>query len=172
MAPYGVILCADGSWSAWSVVDDDQWRRLCDLGAATSLTNEYATASGRLTRAEALDAELSLLTAGHDVDDLVRRLQCAGIPAGKSATAPDVIADERLGLGECYRFVSDHREGQRPVLGAPWKMSTYEALIEHGAPDLANTTRTCLATSSADSARRVREDGHCPPRHSPKPSPW
>jgi crotonobetainyl-CoA:carnitine CoA-transferase CaiB-like acyl-CoA transferase len=47
-----------------------------------------------------------------------------------------VIADERLWALECYRFVSDHREGQRPVLGAPWKMSTDEALIEHGAPDL------------------------------------
>jgi crotonobetainyl-CoA:carnitine CoA-transferase CaiB-like acyl-CoA transferase len=137
MAPHGCYPCADGSWLSLAVVDDDQWRRLCEiLGAATALTNEYATTSGRLTRAEALDAELSLLTAGNDVDDLVRRLQCAGIPAGKSATARDVIADERLWARECYRFVTDHQEGQRPVLGAPWKMSTDEALIEHGAPDL------------------------------------
>jgi crotonobetainyl-CoA:carnitine CoA-transferase CaiB-like acyl-CoA transferase len=37
---------------------------------------------------------------------------------------------------ELYRFVSDHREGQRPVLAAPWRMSVAEAEIMRGAPDL------------------------------------
>jgi crotonobetainyl-CoA:carnitine CoA-transferase CaiB-like acyl-CoA transferase len=35
-----------------------------------------------------------------------------------------------------YRFVADHREGQRPVLGSPWRMSRAPARIERGAPDL------------------------------------
>jgi crotonobetainyl-CoA:carnitine CoA-transferase CaiB-like acyl-CoA transferase len=37
---------------------------------------------------------------------------------------------------EFYRFVSDHREGQRPILGAPWRMANAPAQITRGAPDL------------------------------------
>ena len=35
----------------------------------------------------------------------------------------DVIGDQRLWDRELYRFVSDHREGQRPILGPSWRMA-------------------------------------------------
>jgi crotonobetainyl-CoA:carnitine CoA-transferase CaiB-like acyl-CoA transferase len=46
------------------------------------------------------------------------------------------IGDELLWQRGLYRFVSDHREGQRPVLGPPWRMSRASARVERGAPDL------------------------------------
>jgi crotonobetainyl-CoA:carnitine CoA-transferase CaiB-like acyl-CoA transferase len=39
-----------------------------------------------------------------------------------------------------YRFVTDHREGQRPVLGPSWRMARCPARIERGAPDLGEDT--------------------------------
>jgi crotonobetainyl-CoA:carnitine CoA-transferase CaiB-like acyl-CoA transferase len=137
MAPHGCYPCADGRWLTLAVVDDGQWRSLCEvLSAPAALTIAYADRAERLANPEALDAELRTLTTGRDVHDLVARLQAAGIPAGKSATAVDVIADDRLWSRGSFRFVSDHLEGLRPVLGASWVMSTDEALIETGAPDL------------------------------------
>jgi len=46
------------------------------------------------------------------------------------------IGDELLWQRGLYRFVSDHREGQRPILGPPWRMSREPARVERGAPDL------------------------------------
>ena len=63
-------------------------------------------------------------------------LRSAGYRPPRAPLRVDVIADERLWDRELYRFVSDHREGQRPMLGAAWRMSTRAARIEHGAPDL------------------------------------
>jgi crotonobetainyl-CoA:carnitine CoA-transferase CaiB-like acyl-CoA transferase len=67
---------------------------------------------------------------------LAQRLQSAGVPAAKSATTLDIISDPLLWDRGLYRFVSDHREGQRPVLAAPWRMSVSPAEIARGAPDL------------------------------------
>jgi crotonobetainyl-CoA:carnitine CoA-transferase CaiB-like acyl-CoA transferase len=80
--------------------------------------------------------ELGDLTAAHDAADLAQRLRAAGVAAAKSATALDVIADQSLWERGAYRFVSDHVEGQRPVLGPSWRMLRNPALIERGAPDL------------------------------------
>ncbi|BBZ26290.1 putative CoA-transferase [Mycolicibacterium madagascariense] len=137
MAPHGCYPCRDGTWLSLAVVDDEQWRRLCQtLSAPGQLASAYGTRTVRLAGADALDDELAALTRDRDVDDLVQRLRAAGVPAAKSATALDVIADDMLWARECFRFVSDHVEGLRPVLGASWRMSTDNATIENGAPNL------------------------------------
>jgi crotonobetainyl-CoA:carnitine CoA-transferase CaiB-like acyl-CoA transferase len=66
------------------------------------------------------------------------------VAAAKSATALDVLSDQLLWGRDFYRFVSDHREGQRPILGAPWRMSKTSARIERGAPDLGEHTAYVL----------------------------
>jgi crotonobetainyl-CoA:carnitine CoA-transferase CaiB-like acyl-CoA transferase len=47
-----------------------------------------------------------------------------------------VISDQLLWDRELYRFVSDHREGQRPIVAAPWRMTAASAQITRGAPNL------------------------------------
>jgi len=79
---------------------------------------------------------LANITSGTTYDAMAQRLASAGVPAGKSATSLDVISDQLLWDRELYRFVSDHREGQRPILAAPWRMSAAPAEIARGAPDL------------------------------------
>ncbi|CDO88685.1 CoA-transferase [Mycobacterium triplex] len=142
MCPHGCFPCADGSWVSVAVADDDQWRRLCDTLGAPALADDprYAAFDERRTHVEALDADLAELTRHLDAEDLAHRLRAAGVPATKSATAIDVIGDQRLWDRELYRFVSDHREGQRPVLGPAWRMTRGPARIERGAPDLGEDT--------------------------------
>jgi crotonobetainyl-CoA:carnitine CoA-transferase CaiB-like acyl-CoA transferase len=142
MGPHGCYPCADGSWVSLAVANDDEWHRLCEVLDATALAADprYRTTNERHRHAEALDADLAQLTRYHDAEQLAHRLRTAGVPASKSATAGDVIGDQRLWDRELYRFVSDHREGQRPVLGPSWRMARAPARIARGAPDLGEDT--------------------------------
>jgi crotonobetainyl-CoA:carnitine CoA-transferase CaiB-like acyl-CoA transferase len=142
MSPHGCYPCSHGSWLTVAVANDEEWHRLCEALDATSLAADprYSTIKERHRHAEALDADLAQLTRNHDAEQLAHRLRLAGVPAAKSATAVDVIGDQRLWDRELYRFVSDHREGQRPVLGPSWRMAHDPARIARGAPDLGEDT--------------------------------
>jgi crotonobetainyl-CoA:carnitine CoA-transferase CaiB-like acyl-CoA transferase len=142
MGPHGCYPCADGSWVSLAVANNDEWHRLCEVLDATAMAADprYGTTNERHRHAEALDADVAQLTRRHDAEQLAHRLRTAGVPASKSATAGEVIGDQRLWDRELYCFVSDHREGQRPVLGPSWRMARTPARIARGAPDLGEDT--------------------------------
>ncbi|OBH58166.1 CaiB/BaiF CoA-transferase family protein [Mycobacterium sp. E2479] len=142
MCPHGCYPCADGAWITLAVANDAEWQRLCEVLGAAALADEprYANADARHRHAEALDADLARLTRDQDAERLAERLRAAGVPAGKSASSLDVVADQRLWDRGLYRFVTDHREGQRPVLGPSWRMARCPARIERGAPNLGEDT--------------------------------
>ena len=142
LCPHGCYPCADGGWVTVAVADDAEWRRLCGVLDAPSLAEDrrYATADARHRHAEALDADLAQRTRNHDAERLAHLLRAAGVPATKSATSIDVISDQRLWDRELYRFVTDHREGQRPILGPSWRMARAPTRIACGAPDLGEDT--------------------------------
>ncbi|WP_372511043.1 CaiB/BaiF CoA-transferase family protein [Mycobacterium angelicum] len=136
LCPHGCYPCADDGWIAVAVANDAEWQRFCDVLDARELAGRYHTARDRRAQCDALDAELAGLTRCHDAEELAHRLRTAGIAATKSATAVDVISDQRLWDRGVYRFVSDHREGQRPIVGPSWQLARNPARIERGAPDL------------------------------------
>jgi crotonobetainyl-CoA:carnitine CoA-transferase CaiB-like acyl-CoA transferase len=142
ICPHGCYPCSDGSWVTVAVANDAEWHGLCDVLDAGALARDprYATADERHSHAEALDADLAQLTRLHDAEHLAHRLRAAGVPASKSATSLDVIGDQQLWDRDLYRFVTDHREGQRPILGPPWRMARSPAQIARGAPDLGEDT--------------------------------
>jgi len=147
MCPHGCYPCSDGSWVTVAVANDAEWHRLCDALGAGALAHDarFATMDERHRHAEALDADLARLTRNHDAEGLAHRFRVAGVPASKSATAIDVIGDQRLWDRELYRFVTDHREGRRPILGPSWRMARTPARIERGAPDLGEDTDYVLS---------------------------
>ena len=146
LCPHGCYPCSDGSWVTVAVADDAEWRQLCDVLDAAALAGDarYATMDARHRHAEALDADVARLTRNHDAEELAHRLRVAGVPASKSANAIDAISDQRLWARELYRFVTDHREGQRPILGPPWRLARSPARIARGAPDLGEDTEYVL----------------------------
>ncbi|OBJ49246.1 CoA transferase [Mycobacterium sp. 1423905.2] len=140
LCPHGCYPCAGGSWVTIAVDDDVEWQRLCEVLDAEQLAARYPTRGDRHAHSAAIDAELQRHTQGHDAEQLAHRLRMAGVPATKSATAPDVIGDQRLWDRELYRFVTDNREGQRPIVGPSWRLTRNPARIERGAPDLGADT--------------------------------
>ncbi|MBV8785919.1 MAG: CoA transferase, partial [Mycobacterium sp.] len=142
MCPHGCYPCTDGGWLTVAVGTDAEWQGLCDVLGANALVTDprYATAAYRHEHVEALDADLARFTREHDAEDIAQRLRAAGVPAAKSATSVDLIGDQRLWDRELYRFVSDHREGQRPILGPSWRLTRNPVEISRGAPDLGEDT--------------------------------
>jgi crotonobetainyl-CoA:carnitine CoA-transferase CaiB-like acyl-CoA transferase len=138
MAPHNCYRCSGDDWISIAVADDTQWRALCDVLDAAVLVGDarYVSMPERLKHIDALDRDLARFAKSHDAGQLAQRLRSARVPASKSATSLDVISDQLLWDRELYRFVSDHREGQRPILAAPWRMSVAPAEIARGAPDL------------------------------------
>lgn len=161
MAPHGCYPCSGDDWISIAVADDAEWRRLCDLLDAPGLADDgrYLTTADRQRNEDALDDDIGRLTAGHGAEQLTQRLRCGGVAASKSATAIDVISDPLLWEREFYRFVSDHREGQRPVLGPPWRTARASAQIIRGAPDLGEHNDYVLneiLSATAGSGRSVQ----------------
>lgn len=155
MCPHNCYPCAGGDWISVAVANDTQWRRLCGVLGAAGLADEarYTTLPERHRHADTLDQDLAHFTSSHDAEQLAQRLRSAGVPASKSATSVDVMSDQLLWDRELYRFVTDHLEGQRLVLGPPWRMSRASARISRGAPDLGEDNHYVLheilgATSS------------------------
>ena len=138
MAPHNCYPCSGGDWISVAVADDRQWRALCHVLGATTLAEDarYAAMPERLQHTDTLDTDLARFTKSRDAGQLAQRLRLAGVPSSKSATSLDVISDQLLWERELYRFVSDHREGQRPILAAPWRMSAAPTEIARGAPVL------------------------------------
>lgn len=84
-APWGIYPCAgEDAWCAITVLDDDQWARLCEAAGAPQWRDEprFATAAARRENADALDELLSAWTASLAKNDVMERLQAAGVPAG------------------------------------------------------------------------------------------
>jgi crotonobetainyl-CoA:carnitine CoA-transferase CaiB-like acyl-CoA transferase len=140
MCPHGCYPCSKDSWVTIAISNDAEWQQLCGALDAAALAARYPTVRDRRAHNEELDADLARLTSAHDAEQLAHRLRIAGVPACKSATAVDVIGDQRLWDREVYRFVSDYREGQRPIVGPAWRMARNPARIERGAPDLGEHT--------------------------------
>ena len=138
MAPHGCYPCADGDWISIAVTDDAEWVRLCAALSADGLVDDlrYSTVADRIHHGESLDIALAELTRPHDAAALAKQLRVANVAATKSATSVDVISDELLWDRGAYLFVTDHREGQRPVLGPSWQLSRRPTQIERGAPNL------------------------------------
>ena len=83
IVPYEVFPVADGHIII-AVGNDGQYRRLCEvLGQAELGTDaDYATNPARVENRLALIARLSALTMGWMREDLLARLETAGVPAG------------------------------------------------------------------------------------------
>ncbi len=143
MCPHGCYPCADGDRGSpwpWPTTTSGAGCARCSMPRRWPLTRATPRQTSDIEHAEALDADIAQLTRSHDAEQLAHRLRAAGVPASKSATAVDVIGDQRLWDRELYRFVSDHREGQRPILGPSWRMARAPARIARGAPDLGEDT--------------------------------
>jgi benzylsuccinate CoA-transferase BbsF subunit len=98
-APHGVYRClGDNRWCAIAVGNDQEWRQFCAILGHPAWTQEarFRTVLTRVQHREALNALVESWTSQYPAEDIMTRLQSAGIAAGVVQNAADLASDPQL----------------------------------------------------------------------------
>jgi benzylsuccinate CoA-transferase BbsF subunit len=117
-APHGAFRCApqDGDDDRWVVIavgDDEDWQRFCRAIGEPPWTAEarFATTAARLANVEALEDHVGAWTRQHSAEEVMQRLQDAGVEAGVVSNFADLTRDPQLAHRRHFREVT------HPVIG-------------------------------------------------------
>ncbi|MFQ5860667.1 MAG: CaiB/BaiF CoA transferase family protein, partial [Dehalococcoidia bacterium] len=114
-APHGVYRCqGDDRWCAIAVFNQEQWRALClALGDPPwARAERFATLERRVQHADELDPLVERWTRRHSPEEVMRRLQKAGVPAGVVQSAQDILDRDPQLKHRGYHWKLHH-----PVMG-------------------------------------------------------
>lgn len=98
-APHGVYRCqGENRWCAVAVLNDQAWQRFCEVMGHPLWTQEarFATSLNRVNHRDALNALIEDWTSQLPAEEVMRRLQAAGIAAGVVQNAADLASDPQL----------------------------------------------------------------------------
>ena len=98
-APHGCYRCrGDDRWCVISVNEDEQWRSLCAVIDRTDLAGDsrFADSCARHQNVAELDAIVQQWTETQSAEDVMNRLQSAGVAAGIAQTGADLLKDPQL----------------------------------------------------------------------------
>ncbi len=138
-APCGVYRCrGEGRWCAIAVFDDDEWCRLCRVMGMSHLSDHpgFAKAKSRVRNRAGLDGIIGEWAGGLTAEEVMTRLQDAGVCAGAVQDARDLAGDEQLRARGFFVNVADSGGGDLVMDGTPVRLSSGRALFPHGAPEL------------------------------------
>lgn len=115
-APSNIYPTQDGRWIAIGANAGAIFRRFTAVMGRPELADDprYATNRDRAARGAELDGVVAAWTATVPLDELVRRLAAAGVPAGPVSSVADIVADENLRAREVVVEIED--DAGRPVL--------------------------------------------------------
>lgn len=121
VAPYGAYPTADGHTVVLGTTNDREWQRLAsELMERQDLAEDdrYRTNLDRVTRRDELDALIRAWCARHELADIQRRADAAGIGNSRYNKPSDVIAHPHLAARDRWRTV-DTPGGPVPALLPP-----------------------------------------------------
>ena len=105
-APHGVYRCqGDDRWCAIAVKTDDQWLAFCQAVGSPDWCSEDAFASieSRLANQDRLDELVGKWTADKTAEEVMVRLQEAGVPASLVSQGKDLYESEHLKSRDFFR---------------------------------------------------------------------
>ena len=128
---------------ALACLDEGQWRTLAaEICGYPEWADDarFRTLDDRLANQDSLDQLIAGWAAEQDGDELVHRLQRAGIPAGLVQNAREVLEDQHV-RERGYFVQLEHAEaGLRWYDGPGWEMSESPVGLERAAPMLGEHT--------------------------------
>jgi benzylsuccinate CoA-transferase BbsF subunit len=98
-APHGCYRCrGDDRWCVISVRNDHEWRSFCRVVGAPELTGDsrFADRQTRLKHSSELDAIVQQWTEKRSAEEIMTKLQSAGVAAGVVQTGADLLNDPQL----------------------------------------------------------------------------
>jgi benzylsuccinate CoA-transferase BbsF subunit len=98
-APHGAYRCQGvNRWCTIAVGNDQEWRRFCAILGHPAWTQDarFTTVLRRVKHRDALHALVETWTSQHPAEEIMARLQAAGIAAGVVQSAADLACDPQL----------------------------------------------------------------------------
>jgi crotonobetainyl-CoA:carnitine CoA-transferase CaiB-like acyl-CoA transferase len=159
---YRVLKTADG-YITMLVIGDAEFRGLCEVLEMEQLLDDprFATATNRFSHFDELLAEAEKRTVNIDTDEVVKRLEEAGVPCGRVNSFDDVLADPRVvHAGSIIEY--DHPDGGRMRQARPAAIFDGEPCkLRMPVPRLGQHTDEILASVGCSEAelKSLREAG-------------
>jgi benzylsuccinate CoA-transferase BbsF subunit len=126
-APHAAYRCrGEDRWCAISVFTDEEWTGFCEVIANPAWTRDskFQTLAGRQANEDELNSFVETWTNEHTAEEVMERMQAAGVAAGVLKTIEDLMEyDPQLAHRHHY-WKLDHPEiGEYVAWGPPYKLS-------------------------------------------------
>ncbi|MBO9524102.1 MAG: CoA transferase [Nocardioidaceae bacterium] len=162
VCPYNVYPAADG-WVAILCMTDGHWQTLCRLMDRQDLADDptCATPPARVAQMDKLDDIVAGWAGGIGRDDLVARLQQAGVPCAPVLSLAEVMSGPLVGTDAMIRPVAGENGEIGYVFGSPLHLTGSAPVPSTAAPALGEHTDDVLAAKlglTADELRRLRDE--------------
>ncbi len=116
--PYGAFRCADGLINV-AVGSESLWQRFAPLVGLDPADERFATNGDRVDRVDELEDVIEDAFAAAGVDDLLARLDGAGVPAGRIAGLDEVYRSDQVDHLGLVDVVEHPTLGQIRLPGTP-----------------------------------------------------
>ena len=147
IAPSNVYPTLSGELILIGANQDTLFRRLCELMGRPDLAEDvrYRDHAARGAHQAELDARIAAWTADHAIEDLLPRLEAAGIATGRIYRAPEMLVDPQFIARESIVTVAHPVFGQVKMQNAFPRLTETPGAVRWPGPGLGEHTDSVLA---------------------------
>lgn len=151
LAPEGIYEVMDGHVQI-SVVTDRHWKSFCEVIDKPKLATDerFENINSRVDNHDTLDEKLESILAEWTVDDLVKALRKAGIPAAQINDTRSVWSHPQVKARDMRKKLEHPTAGTVDTLGFPIKYRNIDTAIERHPPLLGEHTEEFLRDAGYD----------------------
>ena len=148
IVPYEVFKAAD-AYIVIGAANDSLWQRCCVALEQPDLAKEprYATVASRVEHRRTLVPHLNEILGARPAEDWLKRLEAAGVPAGRIRTVPEVCESDHLKARGMILALPHAKAKTVKMMGVPIRL--------HGTPGQATTAAPVLGADTERVLTRV-----------------
>jgi len=142
-APHGVYPCkGDDRWCTIAVFSDEQWLSLCKVMGRADYTDDlrFSTLSSRKQNEDEINELVSSWTINFTPEEVMNKMQSAGVPAGVVKNAADIYNDPQLRQRNLFWPLEHPDMGVFTHLGRGFELSKTPAQAQMPSPRLGEHT--------------------------------
>ena len=163
IVPYEVFKAAD-AYLVIGAANDSLWERCCTALERPELAKEprYATVASRVEHRATLVPLLNEILGARPAADWLKRLESAGVPAGRIRTVPEVCESDHLKARGMVVALPHRKAGTVKMMGVPIRLHGTPGRPIAAAPVLGGDTEAVLTRVLGvrrGDVKRLRESG-------------
>jgi benzylsuccinate CoA-transferase BbsF subunit len=142
-SPHGIYRCkGDERWCAIAVFSDSEWEAFCNVIGNPSWTKnpKFATLLSRKQNEDDLDSLIESWTKNYSAEEVMHKMQNAGVAAGVVESGKDLIEDPQLQHRHHFWYLNHPDVGPTAYDGPPFKLSETPAELNMPAPIIGQHT--------------------------------